>query len=82
MEIAWKTMIMTANGGPRLRSPSAGGLRDGVDPSVLIVCRGPMSVLEEDNIRFNGCSVGRKFRFKDTERRAWDIEEVEHEQDI
>ncbi len=61
MEMTWKTMIITANVGPRLRSPSAGGLRDGVDPSVLIVCRGPMIVLEEDNNRLKGCSVGRDF---------------------
>ena len=37
VEMTWKTMIITANVGPRLRSPSAGGLRDGIDPSVLIV---------------------------------------------
>ena len=54
-------MIIAANVGPRLRSPSAGGLRDGVDPSVLIVQRGRMTVLGEDDIRFNGCCVGRGF---------------------
>ena len=39
MAMTWKTMMITANVGPRLRSPPAGGLRDGIDPSVLIVQR-------------------------------------------